>query len=264
MIPISDENPTRTRGWVTLIVVAICTIVYFAVQPTGNNSFSVNDPRIEEQQLQFSLDWAAVPCEVVKGRPLSSDEVTATFENGDASSCGVGDPTVSDHGGKPIYLALIVSMFLHGSVAHLAGNMLFLWIFGNNIEDKKGRLWFLALYVVGGVLADLTHVAVDPNSTVPVVGASGAIAAVMGAYLVLWPRARIKCVMPWGGLRKVSAAWVLGVWVASQFLIMAAPTNVSWGAHLGGFAAGALAGWFWRVTDRKKRLELPSPVLVGV
>ena len=260
MIPISDENSTRRRGWLTMILIGLCTIVYFAVQPTGSNSFAVDDPRVQERELEFALDWAAVPCEVTKGRPLSVDEVEATFGGGDMSSCGVGDPTDSDNPNKPVFLALLVSMFLHGSIAHLAGNMLFLWIFGNNIEDRKGRGRFAALYVIGGLLADLTHVAVDPKSTVPVVGASGAIAAVMGAYLVLWPRARIKCVMPWGGLRKVSAGWVLGTWVASQFLIMVAPSNVSWGAHLGGFAVGAIAGWLWRVAERRDRADLAPPV----
>ncbi len=245
-----------------MAVIAVCIVVFFFVQPTGRSTFDVVDPRVEQSELEFSLDWAAVPCEVVKGRPLSVDEVDATFSGENGSACGIGDPSTSDHANKNVWLALLVSVFLHGSIAHLGGNMLFLWIFGNNLEDHKGRLWFIVLYLVGGLLADFTHIAVDPNSTVPVVGASGAIAAVMGAYLVLWPNVNIKCVMPWGGLRKVTAKWVLGLFVFSQFLIMLAPSNVSWGAHLGGFVFGALVGLAWRSSDNKKRTALPAPTLV--
>ena len=119
-------------------------------------------------------------------------------------------------------LGVLVTMFLHGSIAHLFGNMLFLWVFGNNIEDRRGRLRYLLLYLFGGLAATAAHVAVDPQSTVPVIGASGAIAAVMGAYLVSWPKARIKTIIFFGFvlLRKVEAIWLLLYFLATQFLLV--------------------------------------------
>jgi membrane associated rhomboid family serine protease len=242
------------------------------VQPTGRNTFRVTDPRVQYEDLQFSLDWATVPCEITQGRSLSQAEFDATFApevgaNFNASACEIdevlNEPTTSlINPNKPIFLTLLISVFLHGSIAHLAGNMLFLWVFGNNIEDTRGRVRYLLLYLIGGLLSDGAHIVVDPNSTVPIVGASGAIAAVMGAYLVLYPAARIKTITPWFGLRKVSAAWVLGLWVVSQFVIMQSETNVSWGAHLGGFAVGTLWGLWWRSRDRLRRNTMPAPQIV--
>jgi membrane associated rhomboid family serine protease len=270
MVPIADENPLRHRPWVTISLMIICTLVYFGVQPTGRNTFRVTDPRVQWEDLSFSLDWATVPCEITEGRSLSTGEFEATFPADDftepnGSACGIDEVSNTPaseplNPKKPVYLGLLISMFLHGSVAHLAGNMLFLWVFGNNIEDTRGRVRYLVLYLVGGLLSDLAHILVDPRSTVPVVGASGAIAAVMGAYLVLYPKARIKTITPWFGLRKVAAGWVLGLWAISQFAIMQSDSNVAWAAHLGGFVVGAIWAVLWKVRDRTQRQGLPAPV----
>jgi membrane associated rhomboid family serine protease len=265
MIPIADENPLRHKPWLTIGIIALCTLIYLIVQPAGKNTFQVRDPRVAYNDLQFSLDWATVPCEITHGRSLTQSEFDATFntEYPDGSACGLdeknGIVTQQINPDKPVYLGLIFSMFLHGGLAHLFGNMLFLWVFGNNIEDSRGALRYLALYLIGGVLSDFAHIVVDPNSTVPVVGASGAIAAVMGAYLALYPKTRIKVITPWMGLRKISASWVLGLWVASQFLIMQGHSGVAWGAHLGGFAVGFLWGMLWRAHDKRTHAKQTSP-----
>jgi membrane associated rhomboid family serine protease len=269
MVPIADENPLRHRPWLTIAVMAICTLIYFGIQPAGRNTFRLTDPRVQQQDLEFSLDWATVPCEITEGRPLTDAELAATFPSTpgitpDYSACGTTGPSNrAANPGKPVYLGLLVSMFLHGGIAHLVGNMFFLWVFGNNIEDSRGRLRFALLYLIGGLLSDVAHILVDPASTVPVVGASGAIAAIMGAYLVLWPHARIKVITPWFGLRKVAAGWVLGLWVLSQFAIMSPDSGVAWGAHLGGFAVGAIWALVWKRQDAARRGTLAAPVVTS-
>jgi membrane associated rhomboid family serine protease len=268
MIPLADENPLRHKAWATMALIAICVLAYLAVQPAGRNTFRVTDPRVQWEDLQFSIEWATVPCEIIEGRSLTQAEFDATFtsEFGDGSACGTAGDSTPINPNKVVWLGLLVSMFLHGGVAHLFGNMLYLWVFGNNIEDSRGPVAFLALYLIGGVIADFTHIAVDPNSTVPIVGASGAIAAVMGAYLALYPKVRIKVITPWMGLRKISAGWVLGLWVVQQFAIMGNDSGVSWGAHLGGFAVGAVVGLWWRRSDRRRLAKLanrPAPAPAG-
>ena len=206
--------------------------------------------RFDDEDLRFVVDNAAIPCELVQMRPLTEREFRETFDGRDRSACSDEDgPAHSD--GKVVLLGLVVTMFLHGSIPHLFGNMLFLWVFGNNIEAAKGWLRYLALYLAGGVVATAAHVAVDPDSTVPIVGASGAIAAVMGAYFVLWPSARVKTLIFFGPvlLRKVQAIWLLLVWFAQQFLLVGADSGVAWAAHVGGFVFGALVGLWWRRHD---------------
>ena len=150
--------------------------------------------------------------------------------------------------GKNVWLAPLYSMFLHGSLLHLLGNMLFLWIFGNNVEDRFGPIRFLVFYLVTGLVATAAHVAFNTGSTVPMIGASGAIAGVMGAYIVWWPRARVLSLIPvlfFFGFVELPAAVVLGIWFGMQFL-----TNpnegIAWLAHVGGFAAGAAIAYALR------------------
>ncbi|MDR7523127.1 MAG: rhomboid family intramembrane serine protease [Armatimonadota bacterium] len=146
-------------------------------------------------------------------------------------------------------LGLITSMFLHGNWVHLGGNMLYLWVFGDNVEDAMGHGSFLVFYLAAGVLAALAHVATQPTSTVPLIGASGAIAGVLGAYLVLYPRARILSLVFFGifiRFVELPAALVLGLWfllqLAEGLWALGAPavTMVAWWAHVGGFIAGAV------------------------
>ncbi len=147
------------------------------------------------------------------------------------------------------WLGLLTSIFLHGSWAHLGGNMLYLWIFGDNVEDAMGHGRFLAFYLVTGVIAALAHVATSPASPVPLIGASGAIAGVLGAYIVLYPKARILSLLVLGifiRLAELPAVLVLSLWFVMQLLsgvaTLGSPavTTVAWWAHIGGFLAGAV------------------------
>jgi membrane associated rhomboid family serine protease len=193
----------------------------------------------------------------VEGRPLGIDEVADTFSAGDDTACADGGAGTPLYPGKSVLLAVVTSMFLHGGLLHLAGNMLFLWIFGNNIEDRLGHLRYLAFYLAAGVVATLAHIAVQPDSTVPVVGASGAIAGVMGAYLVWFPKARVTTLFIFFVIlfRQVQARWVLGIWFLSQFLVN--PNDgVAWMAHVGGFVFGALVALLVRGSGAARRVAL--------
>jgi membrane associated rhomboid family serine protease len=148
----------------------------------------------------------------------------------------------------PVYAPIVSSMFLHGSLAHFAGNMLFLWIFGDNVEDRLGHVGYALFYLAGGVVASLAHVLAGPASTVPTIGASGAIAAVMGAYMLLYPRAHIQTMVIFVVIVRIvsvpAVVW-LGIWFVFQIIAGAQSSGVpgqggvAWWAHAGGFAFGA-------------------------
>jgi membrane associated rhomboid family serine protease len=169
---------------------------------------------------------------------------------------------------SPAIVAIFTSMFLHGGWVHILGNMLYLWIFGNNVEDRLGRIAFLVFYLVGGVAAAATQIAVDPTSTAPLVGASGAIAAALGAYLVLYPGARILSLVFLGffyQLIEVPALIVLGFWFVLQLIdglgslgASNAQGGVAFFAHIGGFVAGVIVGLLLR-----GRRSGPRPAYVG-
>ena len=254
MIPLKDYNPTRHFPIVTVVLIVANLYVYFLVQRPSEG---------DVRQLEFSLSYAAIPCELVQGEPLSENEVVRTFGRAnDSEACapaGTDDSPLA-FPDKQVYLATLYSMFLHGSLLHIGGNMLFLWVFGNNIEDRLGIPAYLAFYLAAGLAATAAHVLVQPNSTIPVVGASGAIAGVMGAYLVLFPNVRIRSLIILIFLvffRDIAAKWLLGFWFVSQFF-----TNpnegVAWVAHVGGFAFGALVALLLR--DRLRPAPTPDPV----
>jgi membrane associated rhomboid family serine protease len=224
VIPLHDDNPTRRFPVITIALIALNVLVYFFVQPHGG------------EEVSFTYEYAAIPCELTQGEPLSIGEIQ-TGACDDATVIGTGELFP----GKNVYLSALYSMFLHGSFLHLAGNMLFLWVFGNNVEDHMTPVGFLLFYLVVGVLAMVAHVIPDPGSTTPVIGASGAIAGVMGAYLVLWPRARILTYVPLllFVVVYIPAGVVLALWFGLQFLTNP-NSGVAWVAHVGGFAAGVL------------------------
>ncbi len=249
MIPLKDENPTRSTPVVTLVIIAACVAIFVFVQPR-----ETQDLAGQVENIRFTFETAAIPCEVVQGRPLTEREVVETVRLDDDTACQSTPLGPTAFPGKSVYLAILYSMFLHGSWLHLAGNMLFLWIFGNNIEDKMGKPVYVVFYLVAGLVATGAHIAIQPDSTVPVVGASGAIAGVMGAYLVMWPNVRIKSLIFLGFFvlfRDVAAKWLLGLWFVLQFF-----TNpnegVAWMAHVGGFVFGVLAGLLWRATRQQQ------------
>ncbi len=258
MIPLKDYNPTTTFPFVTVILIAACVWIYFFVQPSGQSTFLERTAQDEVEDIRWTVRNAAIPCELVKGRPLTNVELVDTFRDGDTTACQ-DDPRGQVFApNKNVYVAALVSMFLHGGLLHLAGNMLFLWVFGNNIEDRLRPWWYVAFYLAGGVVATLAHVVLEPDSTVPVVGASGAIAAVMGAYLVLFPNAPILSIVPiffLGFFTEISAKWLLGFWFVSQFFL-SPNSGVAWAAHVGGFVFGVLVALVLR-----ERLQPPRQSL---
>ena len=254
MLPLRDVNPTRRAPVVTLLLIAACLAVWFLWQQEPQRSAT--------EDLAFNLEHAAIPCELVEGRPLTQQEVTAAFRvpTDDFDVCGIGrDDSPAAVAGKNVWLAAIASMFFHGGIMHIAGNMLYLWIFGNNIEDHLGHVRYLVFYLVGGVAATATHVALQPESVVPVVGASGAIAAVMGAYLIWFPRAPVRTIVLFGFplLLTIQARWLLGFWLVLQFFT-SPNSGVAWAAHVGGFVAGAAFGLVVRTTRAAAALWTPD------
>ena len=253
MLPLKDYNPTLRFPVVTVVLIVLNVGVYFFVHRPYDDQTS---------QALFSYEVAAIPCEVVQGRPLTEDEVVRTLRFDDDNACERDAPD-SDavFPQKSVWLALLYSMFLHGSLLHLGGNMLFLWIFGNNIEDRMRIGGYVGFYLLAGLAASAAHILVQPNSTIPVVGASGAIAGVMGAYLVLFPNVRIRSLLILLVLvliRDIPAKWLLGFWFVTQFF-----TNpnegVAWVAHVGGFVFGAVVALFLRDRLRPSRVPVPEP-----
>jgi membrane associated rhomboid family serine protease len=237
VLPLKDDNPTASTPIVTVLLILACLAVYFAVQPHGTG------------EAEFTYREAAIPCEVTTGQPLTPQEI-------ETATCTSHDETAAQFPKKHVWVSILVSMFLHGSVLHVGGNMLFLWIFGNNIEDAKGKVTYLAFYLVSGLVATLTFVALAPSSTIPLVGASGAIAGVMGAYLVLFPRVRIRTLFFFFFIlfRDIEARWLLLFWFVSQFFVNPSE-GVAWTAHVGGFVFGVLVGLYWRA----RRSPEPAP-----
>jgi membrane associated rhomboid family serine protease len=210
MIPISDDNPARLRPIVTWTVIGLCIAVFF-----WQLSF---DEAAEEQMIE-SLGF--MPVNLIEN----------PFEN---------------HvlGQSWVWVTLITSMFLHGGFLHLGGNMLYLWIFGNNVEDAMGHARFLGFYFACGVAAALSQALSEPHSTIPMVGASGAISGVLASYAVIFPRARVNVVIPLGIVfypLKISAVYVIGFWFLLQLLNLIGPSEMggtAWWAHVGGFVTG--------------------------
>lgn len=233
VIPLRDENPTSRFPILTVVLIVANIFVFAFVEPHG-----------DQAMLRFDYEHAAVPCELVQGKPASLQEI-----NSGACDAKFANPPLFRH--KNIYLAVLVSMFLHGSWLHVLGNMLFLWVFGNNIEDRLGTFGFALFYLFAGIVAAAAHIAVNNNSLAPFLGASGAIAGVMGAYLVFWPRARILTILfviP----AYLPAYVVLGVWIVLQFFTDP-NSGVAWVAHVGGFTVGVLVGLVLRPLLQPRR-----------
>ena len=261
MLPLKDFNPTRRRPWVTLGLIIACVLVYFWVQPPADGAM------LDLSANRFTYSKAAIPEELTSGEPATVREVFGTSPAAGISCEGVtamrrgerievtGDLEAPCFPEKNVYLAMLTSLFLHGSLAHLGFNMLFLWIFGNNLEDRWGRVRYLLFYLGAGVAATLAFVLTSPNSVVPLIGASGAIAGVMGAYLVLFPSTRILGLV--FILPLPLPAWVfLGFWFLSQF--QGGSDGVAYAAHVGGFLFGMAVGALVRATTPKPPEFVPS------
>jgi membrane associated rhomboid family serine protease len=220
LIPLRDINPTERFAIVTLLLIILNIAVFLYELVLGG---------IEGEQ--FIVSHALIP-----NRLFSQ---AAAME-----------------GALPVAITLITSMFLHGGLLHIAGNMLYLWIFGNNVEDSMGRLRFVLFYLLCGSFAAYAHALMNRSSIVPMIGASGAISGVLGAYLLLYPRARVVTLVMFGFYIRtieVPAMFVLGFWFALQFLnalIMGGSEGgVAWYAHVGGFVAGMLLIGFFKRKD---------------
>lgn len=212
LIPFKDDNPTERYPVVTVGLIVLNVLVYLCQFSLGKGG----------QQFFFG-QMGAIPYKITHIGDLTSQSVI------------------------PVPLTIISAMFVHGGFLHLGGNMLYLWIFGDNVEDAMGRFRFLLFYLVCGVAASGLHIAVDPNSTVPMVGASGAIAGVLGAYLLLYPQARVYTLLFiffFLQVVRLPALYVLGFWFFLQILYGLpslggmAGGGVAWFAHIGGFVAG--------------------------
>lgn len=245
MIPLRDENPTRRTPVVTIVLILINVGVYFLVQPSGN------------EETRFNFEYAAIPDEITTGEPLDCAEVAETVGQSPLACSRPDEPIFPD---KSVWLAVVFSMFLHGSLLHLGGNMLYLWVFGNNIEDHLGHVKYVAFYLASGVVATLAHVALQPDSQVPLVGASGAVAGVMGAYLVWFPNVPIFTAFFFILIlfREISAKWVLGFWFVSQFFIDPSG-GVASGAHVGGFVFGVIVGLIVRASRPVRQVAWREP-----
>jgi membrane associated rhomboid family serine protease len=232
VFPLKDNIPTLRFPVVTVALIALNVIVYFILQdgrlglPESGGDWPVNT-------------YAEIPCEITgSGRCLTAP------------------------GGPAPLVTVFTAMFMHGSILHLGGNMLFLWIFGNNIEDSMGRFKFVVFYLLGGIAAAALQLAVDVGSEIPNLGASGAVAGVLGGYLLLFPRARVITVIFvifFFTIVELPALWILGFWFVQQILFGYFDLNstegggVAYFAHIGGFAFGLLAIKLF--ADERKRRE---------
>lgn len=227
MIPLKDDNPTYRTPFVSYTILGLCVLIFLWQVSLGAR---------QGNAVVFAL--GAIPA-VLMGNAQLPPELSLV----------------------PPLATVFTSMFLHGGWMHLIGNMLFVWIFADNVEDSMGHLRFVIFYLLCGIVAVLFQAVPDPNSEVPMIGASGAISGVLGGYLLLFPHARITVLIPFGFLSQVMllpAVWVLGLWFLIQFaseLMAGAGAGVAFRAHIGGFVAGmALVPFF-----RRKGVKLFQP-----
>ena len=239
MIPLRDDQPTSTFPLVTILLIALNVLVFLA-----------------QQALPLDSSWSLVPAEITHNVDL--DHVVGHLTRaGSVDLYRVPANVPIPLGPRDIYygpsphpliLTVFTSMFMHGSLLHIGGNMLYLWIFGNNIEDALGRVRFLLFYFACGLAASFAQIAIDPDSLIPNVGASGAIAGVLGAYFILYPNARVLSLVPIFVyfLAEVRAYWVLLLWIVLNIFQGVSGLGIRQGggvahfAHIGGFFAGIL------------------------
>ena len=249
MIPIRDLNPGIRRPVVSLLLIASVVAVYFLVQPA--------EP---VDEYEFLVRQAAIGCEISTNEAVSLEEIRS-----EQCVAGDGNPVFPE---KSLHLSVLFSIFLHGGLAHLIGNVWSLWLFGNNVEDAYGRGGFLLLYLLSGAVATFGFVALNPDSTAPLVGASGAIAGVMGAYFVLFPGARVlSIILPIFIPFRMPAALFLLLWLGAQFLLAGSASGIAWEAHVAGFLFGMVVtmvfrrGLTSRLADLKSRKTDPAGYL---
>lgn len=259
VIPIHDENPVRRTPVVTYALIVV-NLALFLVTPIQKLSLSGSPTTVAAycQQVEFFDEYGAIPTELVHNQQLPATQPVAQTNAGP-----VPCPVESFH--KIPVLSVLTAMFLHGGLLHVLGNMLFLFIFGNNIEDRLGRVRFLLFYLVSGYVAAYAYTLAFPRSDQPLIGASGAIAGVLGAYLVLFPRARVLTLVPFLLFLpfRLPAWLVLGFWFLLQWVYsaggaVAQGADVAYFAHVAGFVFGAAV-----IRLLVPRRGPPSPSLRG-
>src|SRR5437016_3142422 len=241
MIPIKDyAGPRRRMPWVTWGLIAVNVIIFLYQVSLGSDAQA------------FMFAYSVVPVALAHGIPQTSLP---------------GVPAnLPFHTPNPVYLTLITSQFLHAGWLHIAGNMLFLYVFGDNVEDRMGHFWYLVFYLLCGVVAGITQIAVAPDSAIPSLGASGAIAGVLAAYLVLFPSARVKTIIfifIFITIVTVPAIVLIGLWFLLQFFdglaslstVQQGMEGVAYFAHVGGFLTGLIITLLLR-----ERLQPPAPI----
>jgi membrane associated rhomboid family serine protease len=234
VFPIGDENePGRGLPFVTLALIGLNIAVFILLQDLG------------AETSRFTQGWSAIPFEIVNGVDLVRPEPITIG--------GQRFLLPQAPGPDPIQLTLLSSMFMHAGLLHLGGNMLFLWVFGDNVEHRAGPIVYLLIYLAFGIVGSLAQILSDAGSVIPTLGASGAISGVLGAYIVLFPRNRVT-VFLFRFLTQVPAIVAIGIWIVFQLISGFGATVVSeessggvaYLAHIGGFAAGLLAGLLLR------------------
>ena len=240
LIPISDDDKQLVKpAYVTWMLIAINVAVFV---------FQLGDPNL-------TLQYGAVSAEITSGQDI---EETVVVPINEQESLEIPH----QRGPRPIYLTLLTSIFLHGGLAHLFGNMLYLWIFGDNVEHRFGHLRFLVFYLLSGVVAGLAQVAISPESIMPMIGASGAISGVVGAYLVLFPRNRVYVIF-FFQIISVPAVFVILLWAGFQFFagFQSIGANqmggVAYMAHVGGFVAGVATALVARFQLKNEEPDTP-------
>jgi membrane associated rhomboid family serine protease len=224
MFPLKDDLPSRAAPIVTVSIITL-NVLIFLYQLSLQLGISLevdNPPHAAETAQAFILEFGLIPCRIMELCPYPDDVA-------------------------PPWVTVLSSMFLHGGIFHMAGNMLYLWIFGNNVEDTVGHTRFAIFYLLSGVAAAATQVFMNPASEVPMIGASGAVSGVLGAYLLLFPHANVLTLVIFGffwRLVSIPAVVVLGFWIVVQILnglgSFGTAGGVAWFAHIGGFFAGML------------------------
>jgi len=222
MFPIGDDNSQRTRTPYVVYGLILLNALFFVLQLTQGD--------------RFTMGWSAIPYEIIHGTDLTGTDVIRAG----------GETVALKHapGPTPIHVTLLSSMFMHGGWLHILGNMLYLWVFGDQIEDLLGHGKFVLFYLGSGLVAALAQIMLDTDSRIPTLGASGAIAGILGAYIVKFPRNSVR-VLSQIGISHVPAILALGLWIVIQIVGQVGvsrgqSTGVAYMAHIGGFVAGVI------------------------
>ena len=226
MIPLKDDNPSSGKPIITYFLIGICVLIFFMQLSTQS---------YKTGELFYS--YGLIPSVLMGHNNLPLDLYRI-----------------------PSLLSIFSSMFMHGGFMHLIGNMLYMWIFADNIEDDLGPVNFFIFYILSGVGAAMTQVLIDTHSQVPMVGASGAIGGILGAYLINYPNAKVLVLIPFGffsQLIKIKALYVLGFWFVLQFI--SSGGGVAYAAHIGGFVSGVILILFFNKKIKRKNKVIKGP-----